>query len=87
MGRQQRRWRWIQPIDLETEPSVFEREEEDEEEEEMTNPNLEWMSQGPLALPAVLHKIPKRMERMNIKLVFLETPELYSKQVTWGKSS
>jgi len=33
----------------------------------MVDPNLEWMTQGPLALLAVLHKIPKQMERMNIK--------------------
>lgn len=33
----------------------------------MADPNLEWMTQGPLALPNVLHKMPKQAERMNIK--------------------
>jgi len=33
----------------------------------MADPNLEWMTQGPLALLADLHKMPKQTERMNIK--------------------
>lgn len=33
----------------------------------MANPNLEWMTQGPLALPIFLHKMSKQKERMNIK--------------------
>ena len=44
------------------EPSDFEGEEEDEEDKEdkeMADPNLEWMTQGPLALSAVLHKMTK----------------------------
>jgi len=40
---------------------------EDEEEEEMANPNLEWMTQAPLALVAILYKMLKQVERMNIK--------------------
>jgi len=53
--------------DSNPEPTDSEGEEEDEEEEEMADPNLEWMTQGPLALPVVLHKMPKRGERMKIK--------------------
>ena len=30
----------------------------------MANQNLEWMTQGPLALPGALHRMPKRLERM-----------------------
>ena len=56
-----------EPTDSEPKPSDSEREEEDEEEEEMADPNLEWMTQGPLALPGALHKMPKRLEIMNIK--------------------
>jgi len=41
------------------EPSDSEPEEEDEEDDEMADPNLEWMTQGPLALPDVLHKMLK----------------------------
>lgn len=33
----------------------------------MADPNLDWMTQGPLALLTILHKMPKRVERMNIK--------------------
>lgn len=36
-----------------------EEDEEDEEDEEMADLNLEWMTQGQLALPVVLHQIPK----------------------------
>jgi len=32
----------------------------------MADPNMEWMTQRPLALPVVLHKMPKQAERMNI---------------------
>ena len=56
-----------EPTNLEPEPSDSKREEEDEEEEEMADTNLEWMTQGPLALHAVLHKMPRRAERMNFK--------------------
>lgn len=55
-----------EPTNSELELSYFKEEEEDEEEEEMVDQNLEWITQGPLALPSVLHKIPKRVERMNI---------------------
>lgn len=48
-----------EPIDLELEPSYSEREEEDEGEEEMAVPNVEWMTQGPLALLTILYKMPK----------------------------
>ena len=51
-----------EPTDLDMEPSDFEGEEEyqeEEEDEEMADPNLEWMTQGPLALPGVFHKMPK----------------------------
>ena len=41
--------------------------EEEYKDEEVANPNLEWMTQGPLALLGSLHKMPKRVERMNIK--------------------
>lgn len=54
------------PTDSESESSNSERGEEDEEEEELADPNLEWMIEGPLALPVVLHKMQKRAERMNI---------------------
>jgi len=33
----------------------------------MVDPNLEWMTQGPLSLPAIPHKMPKRAKRLNIK--------------------
>ena len=56
-----------EPTDSDPEPLDSEGEEEDEEDKEMANLNLEWMTQGPLALPAVLHKITKQGERMNIK--------------------
>lgn len=52
---------------LESEPSDSEREEEDEVEEDMVDPNLEWMTQGPLALLVFLHKMSKWAKRMNIK--------------------
>ena len=55
------------PTDSELETSDFEGEEEYEEDEQTTDPNLEWMTQGPLALPNVLHNMPKRAERMNVK--------------------
>jgi len=42
-------------------------EEDKEEEEDMADQNLEWMTQGPLALPSALHKMPRQEERMNIK--------------------
>lgn len=51
------------PTDLDSEPSDSDREEEDEE---MVESNIEWMTQGPLSLLDVMHKIPKRAERMNI---------------------
>jgi len=35
--------------------------------EETIDPNLEWMTQGPLALLVVFRNIPKKMMRMNIK--------------------
>lgn len=54
-------------MDSESEPSDSKREEDDKEEEEMDDPNLEWMTQGPLTLLVVLHKMMKREERMNIK--------------------
>jgi len=50
-----------------SEPKPFDSEEEDDREEEIANANLEWMTQGPLALPAVLYMMPKRAKRMNIK--------------------
>lgn len=56
--------------DSNPEPSDSKGEEEDEEDkddEEMADPNIEWMTQGSLALPDVLHKMPKLAERMNIK--------------------
>lgn len=53
-------------MDSKPEPSYSEREEEDEEED-MVDPNLEWMTQGPFALLTILHKMPKRAKRMNIK--------------------
>jgi len=59
-----------EPKDSNPEPSDFEVEEEekeDEEDEEMADPNLEWMTQGPLALPTILHKMSKQVKRMNIK--------------------
>lgn len=48
-----------EPPDSELEALDSEREEVDEEEKEMVDPNLEWMAQGPLSLPAVLHKMLK----------------------------
>ena len=33
----------------------------------MADQNLEWMTQGPLALPVSLQNMPKRVEKMNIK--------------------
>ena len=56
-----------EPIDSESEASDSEREEEHKEEEEMAQPNLEWMTQGPLPLLDFLHKMLKKTERMNIK--------------------
>ena len=57
-----------EPTDTVSEPSDFEGdEEEEEEEEEMTDQNLEWMTQGPLALLGVLHKMLKWVKRINIK--------------------
>ena len=55
------------PTDSDLEWLDSKGEEEDEEDEEMADPNLEWMNQGPLALWVVLHKMPKRAERINIK--------------------
>lgn len=46
------------------EPSNFEVVEWDKD---MDDPNIEWMTVGPLALPAILHKIPRQAEKMNIK--------------------
>ena len=54
------------PIDSDPEQLDSEGEEEDEEDEEMADPNLEWMTQGPLALPVVLYKMPNRPKTMNI---------------------
>ncbi len=54
-------------MDSELEPSHFEREEEEEEEEEMVDPNLEWMTQGPLPLQGVFHKMTKRVDIIDIK--------------------
>lgn len=42
----------------------YSKEEEDEEEKDMANQNMEWMTKGPLAVLAALHKIPKNLERM-----------------------
>ena len=56
-----------EPTDSNPEPSNSEGEEEYEEDEEMANPNLEWMTQGPLALLDVMQKMRKRAEIMNIK--------------------
>lgn len=55
------------PTNSEPESSDSKREEEDKEEEDMADPNLEWMTQAPLVLPAILHKMSKRAKRMNIK--------------------
>lgn len=52
-----------EPIDSKSEPSDSEDYEEDEEEEDMVDQNLEWMMQGPLALPGALHRMPKHSER------------------------
>jgi len=38
------------PTNSDLEPSDSEGEEEDEEDEEMADPNLKWMTRGPLAL-------------------------------------
>jgi len=55
-----------EPTDSEPEPSNYE-EEEDKEEEDMADQNLEWMTQGPLALSGALHMMPKRSEIMLTK--------------------
>ena len=56
-----------EPIETKPKPLDSEGEEEDEEEEGMDDPNLEWVTQGPLALSVILHKMSKWLERMNIK--------------------
>jgi len=48
-----------EPMDLEPEPLDSKREEEEKQEEDMADPNLEWITQGPLALLGVLHKMLK----------------------------
>jgi len=47
--------------------SDSEEEEEYEEEEDMDDQNLEWMTQGPLALHGSLHKIRRHMENLLMK--------------------
>lgn len=53
--------------DLNSDTLDSEGKEEYEEDEEMADPKLEWMTQGPLALPTILHKMSKRAEIVNIK--------------------
>jgi len=52
-----------EPTELELKPSDFEEEEEDKEEVDMADQNMEWMTQGPLALLGALHKMLKWLER------------------------
>lgn len=47
------------PIDSDLESSDSKEEEEDEEEEDTADQNLEWMTQGLLALSDALHRMPK----------------------------
>jgi len=56
-----------EPMESKPEPSESKREEDNEEEEGMDDPNLEWMTEGPLALLVVLHNTPMRLDRMDLK--------------------
>lgn len=57
-----------EPTDWEPKLSDSKREEEEEEEEDMADQNMESMTFGPLALPAILQNMSKRMERMNTQV-------------------
>lgn len=54
-------------VDSQLEPLDSKEEEEDKEEEDMAEQNLEWMSQGPLALSGAFHRMPNLSERMLTK--------------------
>lgn len=56
-----------EPTDSYIEPLDLEEEEEDEEEYNMVDQNLEWITQGPLALLGVLHKISRHKEKLLTK--------------------
>lgn len=51
----------------EDELSDSNKEEEDNEEEDKANQNLDWMNQGPLALPTLLHKMPRHLKKILMK--------------------
>lgn len=48
----------------EEETSNSDKEEEDSEEEDMVDQNMDWMTQGLLALSGVLHKMPRHSEKI-----------------------
>lgn len=49
------------------EPSDFDKEEEEKREEDMEDQNMDQMTQGPLALLGVMHKMPRYSEKLLIK--------------------
>jgi len=52
---------------LDSEDSEDFEEEEENNYENMEDQDLDWMSQGPLTLPGILHKMPRHLEKLLMK--------------------